>query len=191
MYVWTSLNLSWSRGASLYRLYSRILAGISCLGGDMLFILYTIHTTRESVQKNEFYNCRPLVIQTCAGTSAQLLHANSRVIMQSYNANSRVIMYWSDQDTRRELEKYTTKQPYRGLTQNTKRLCIDTTIFYTCAHAQLVERLPRKQSVYQSRIPPRADLLFSLERKSCPGCSWLVCYALPFYLIDTRFIHAQ
>ena len=132
-----------------------------------------------------------LVIQTCAGTSAQLLHANSRVIMQSYNANSRVIMYWSDQDTRRELEKYTTKQPYRGLTQNTKRLCIDTTIFYTCAHAQLVERLPRKQSVYQSRIPPRADLLFSLERKSCPGCSWLVCYALPFYLIDTRFIHAQ
>ena len=143
--------MSWSRGASLYRLYSRILAGISCLGGDMLFILYTIHTTRESVQKNEFYNCRPF--QTCAGTSAQLLHARS------------------DQDTRRELEKYTTRQLYRGLTQNTKRLCIDTTIFYTCAHAQLVERLPRKQSVYQSRIPPRADLLFSLERKSCPGCS--------------------
>ena len=32
------------------------------------------------------------------------------------------------------------------------------------------------------QIPPRVALSFPWKRKSCPGCSWLVCFALPFYL---------
>ena len=39
------------------------------------------------------------------------------------------------------------------------------------------------------RIPPRAALL--LLRKSCPGCSWLVCLALPFYLATKLLRHAD
>ena len=35
------------------------------------------------------------------------------------------------------------------------------------------------------RIPPRAALLLL----SCPGCSWLVCLALPFYLVTKAFSH--
>ena len=31
----------------------------------------------------------------------------------------------------------------------------------------------------------RAALLSSLKRKSCPGCSWLVSFALPFYLVTS------
>ena len=48
--------------------------------------------------------------------------------------------------------------------------------------SQLVERLSRLQTAWVSwvQIPPRAALLLFFKRKSCPGCSWLVCCAFAF-----------
>ena len=37
---------------------------------------------------------------------------------------------------------------------------------------------------------PGQLFFFSLKRKSCPGCSWLVCLALPFYLVAKLLRHA-
>ena len=51
----------------------------------------------------------------------------------------------------------------------------------------LYEHSPRLQSVVGSNLTQGSS---SSWRKSCPGCSWLVCLALPFYLATKLLRHA-
>ena len=48
--------------------------------------------------------------------------------------------------------------------------------------AQLVKRSPFESHPGQ--------LFFSPWKQSSPGCSWLVCFALPFYLVTSSLTHA-
>ena len=67
-------------------------------------------------------------------------------------------------------------------------LCVDSNPYQlSCPGSSVGRALDCRVSWV--RIPPRATLVFSFEEKSCPGCSLLVCLALPFYLATKLLRH--
>ena len=72
-------------------------------------------------------------------------------------------------------------QPVRVLHSIWMCVCIHTS--WVALVAQLVERSPRLESV-MGLNPTQGNSSFIIAKRSCPGCSWLVCCAFAsFYLV--------